>query len=163
VTLRTALAFIHYMNRDYPAAIAQYQRALEVENNLPFVYMNLAIAYLGAGEPDSALEQIEKARAAGESETNLKPLRANVYARAGRTAEARELLASAVDASPGFNTEYAAGWVALQEDSTAFEWLERAVTRREHDVHYLAVEPRFDRVRGDARFRVLLTRVGLQK
>jgi serine/threonine protein kinase/tetratricopeptide (TPR) repeat protein len=163
VTLRTALAFIQYMNRDYAAAIAQYQRALEVENNLPFVYMNLAIAYLGAGQPDNALEQVEKARAAGETETNLKPLRANVYAHAGRTAEARQLLASSVTAAPGFNTEYAAAWVALQEDSTAFEWLERAVGLREHDAHYLAVEPRFDRVRADPRFRALLTRVGLQK
>jgi serine/threonine protein kinase/tetratricopeptide (TPR) repeat protein len=163
VTLRTALAFIQYMNRDYTAAIAQYQRALEVENNLSWVYMNLAIAYLGAGQPDNALAQVEKARAAGESETNLNPLRANVYAHAGRAAEARQLLASSVAAAPGFNTEHAAAWVALEEDSTAFEWLERAVALREHDVHYLAVEPRFDRIRSDPRFRALLTRIGLQR
>ena len=54
-------------------------------------------------------------------------------------------------------------WVALQEDSTAFEWLERAVALRENDVHFLAVEPRFDRIRADSRFRALLSRIGLQK
>ena len=163
VAMRAALGFVNYMNRDYTAAITQYQRALEVENNLGWLYMNLAIAYLGAGQPDKALEQLEKASAAGESETNLKPLRASVYAHAGRIAEARELLASAVTAAPGLSTEHAAAWVALEEDSTAFDWLERAVALREHDVHYLAVEPRFDRIRPDPRFRALLARIGLQK
>ena len=33
VAMRAALGLVHYMNRDYPAAITQYQRALEVENN----------------------------------------------------------------------------------------------------------------------------------
>ena len=163
VAVGAALAFVHYMSRDYTAAIAQYQRALEVENGPAWLYINLAIAYIGAGQAENALAQLEKARTAGESETNLKPLRASVYALAGRTAEARQLLASSADAAPGLSTEHAAAWVALHEDNAAFEWLERAVTLREEDVQYLAVEPRFDRVRSDPRFGALLARIGLQK
>jgi len=163
VAVSAALAFVHYMSRDYTAAIAQYQRALEVESGPAWLYINLAIAHIGAGQPENALAQLEKARAAGESETNLKPLRASVYALAGRTAEARQLLASSADTAPGLSTEHAAAWVALQEDGAAFEWLDRAVTLREEDVQYLAVEPRFDRVRSDPRFGAVLARIGLQK
>jgi len=163
VAVSAALAFVHYMSRDYTAAIAQYQRALEVENGPTWVHINLAIAYIGAGQPENALAQLEKAQAAGESESNLKPLRASVYALAGRTAEAHQLLASSADTARGLSTEHAAARVALHEDDAAFEWLERAVTFREEDVQYLAVEPRFDRVRSDPRFAALLARIGLQK
>jgi eukaryotic-like serine/threonine-protein kinase len=163
VAPQAALAFVHYMKRDYAAAIDQYRRALEVESDREFVHRNLAIAFLAAQLPAEALQQIHEAARAGGNTADLNAIRATVYALAGRTAEARTLLLPSPDvAASNINSvEQAAAYAALQDDDLAFAWLERALANREHDVQYLAVEPRFDRIRQDPRFRDLLARAGL--
>ncbi len=52
-------------------------------------------------------------------------------------------------------------YAALGEVDTALDWLERSFAERETDLVHLAVDPRLDVLRGDARFRSLLARVGL--
>jgi hypothetical protein len=47
----------------------------------------------------------------------------------------------------------------LGENEQALEWLERAVEARSGWLVYLATEPRFDALRGDERFTVVLSRV----
>jgi hypothetical protein len=96
----------------------------------------------------------------------LNAIRANVYALAGRTEEARALLLENADgatAAPVSGVDQAAARLALGDDPLAYAWLERALANRETDVQYLAVDPRFARVRSQERYRGLLARAGLDK
>jgi hypothetical protein len=56
--------------------------------------------------------------------------------------------------------EIAAVYAALEEKGRCFDWLEAAFQQRDPLMRFLAVDPRFDPVRGDARFPELLRRIG---
>mgnify|MGYP000979722577 CR=1 FL=1 len=49
----------------------------------------------------------------------------------------------------------------LGERDAALEWLDKAYADRHYGLTYLKVDPRFDRLRSDARFQALLRRIGL--
>jgi tetratricopeptide (TPR) repeat protein len=51
-------------------------------------------------------------------------------------------------------------FVGLADHERAFEWLERAFSDRNEWLVWLRVDPRFDRLRSDARFVDLLRRIG---
>jgi hypothetical protein len=51
--------------------------------------------------------------------------------------------------------------VGLTDDDRAFELLEKAFSERSDMLVYLNVDPRFDRIREDARFKTLVRKVGL--
>jgi len=52
-------------------------------------------------------------------------------------------------------------FAALNEPEPAFAWLERAHAERTDSMTYLNVDSRVDGLRQDARFAILLRRVGL--
>jgi hypothetical protein len=88
-----------------------------------------------------------------------------VYALVGRTAEARALVVPPTfTTSEGrFNAvDQAAASCALGDKATAYVWLNRAIDGREHDVQYLAVDPRFQALRGEPEYLNLLQRTGLE-
>lgn len=51
-------------------------------------------------------------------------------------------------------------YLQLGEKESAFEWLQKAYEERGEVLLYLKVDPRFDLVRSDPRFKDLLRRVG---
>ena len=52
-------------------------------------------------------------------------------------------------------------YIGLQDTDQAFAWLERAYADHSHLLAWLKVDPRFDGIRGDPRYRDLLRRMGL--
>jgi hypothetical protein len=62
-----------------------------------------------------------------------------------------------------YTTSYGVALVytALGEKDEAFTWLDRAVEERSHWLVWLALDPRWNLLRADTRFRELLQRVGL--
>ena len=90
---------------------------------------------------------------------------AHGLAAAGRTAEAEALLTELTAASPGrYVSPYRLALVhtGLGNTDAAFEALEAAHDERAVGLVNLAVEPRFDPLRSDARFARLLGRLGLE-
>jgi hypothetical protein len=55
----------------------------------------------------------------------------------------------------------AGDYALLGETEKAFDWLERALREREHDLMYLNVDDRFAALRSDPRFQNLLHLIGL--
>ena len=88
-----------------------------------------------------------------------------IYARAGRRTEAeairQELHAREAESyvAPLCFAEIA---TALNEIDDAFVWLERAFEHRSPFLVALAVSPFYDNLRGDARFPVMLKKMGLE-
>jgi TolB-like protein/tRNA A-37 threonylcarbamoyl transferase component Bud32/Flp pilus assembly protein TadD len=164
VAARGAFGFIHYMKGDLAAAVEHYEVALELEPR-SWLHRSLAVARLAQGAPEAALASLDRIQPGSEPEADLNALRASVYALAGRPEQARSLLlrdtAAAATGSAGI--EQAAARFLLGEEALGFEWLEAALANRQHDIQYLAVEPRFEKVRGDPRFRALLVKAGLSR
>jgi hypothetical protein len=54
-------------------------------------------------------------------------------------------------------------YVGLGEIDGAFKWLENAFEERTCSLINLKIEPRFDRIRSDQRYKALLKKMGLDK
>jgi hypothetical protein len=52
-------------------------------------------------------------------------------------------------------------YIAVDDGAQGLNWLEKAYQRHSSIMTWLKTDPRFDKVRGEARFRDLMRRVGL--
>ena len=91
--------------------------------------------------------------------------RGYLYGAWGKPQEARGVLEEfeALRKSGRFVTSYGVAliYAALGDKEQAFAWLDRAYDERSHWLVWLRLDPRWERLRSDARFRRLLLRVGL--
>jgi TolB-like protein/DNA-binding winged helix-turn-helix (wHTH) protein/Flp pilus assembly protein TadD len=154
---------VAFQGRNPRAAHALAVRAIELSPGLWIGHQMLGQALEQLGQPDAALEAMAAAiRLSGQ---NSKPvsLRGYVLARAGRTEEARAVLASlSAAARDRYVPPYAMALVhaGLGDADETFVWLERAYEARDVHLIYLPVDPKWDPLRGDARFVALLARCG---
>lgn len=165
VAAHGALAFIYYMQGDYAASLKEYAYAAELESDRSWLRRHMALAYLANGQTDEALRELEQVASGTESPVDLDAIRATIYARVGRTAEAQALvvpLSFTPTGGPISAVDQAAARCALGENALAYEWLNRAIDKREHDVQYLAVDPRFKTLRGEVAYLDLLNRTGVE-
>jgi TolB-like protein/DNA-binding winged helix-turn-helix (wHTH) protein/Tfp pilus assembly protein PilF len=150
-----------YVARQYDAALAHWRNALEMHRNFRLLHVYMATAYAGKHLYREAEAELEKSLAlsgAGPLETALL---VHIYARMGRTGEARALLSkmlSGGDAPPYF---VALAYAGLGENDNAFTSLERTLQERSGPFNELNADPMFDRLRPDPRFAALVRRMGL--
>ena len=114
------------------------------------------------GQLDAALEALTTAGRFSNYNSKTMSFRGHLLANAGRAAEAREVLRTLETVQQGgkYVPPYAMAFITLglgDKDAT-FEWLERALAA--HDVHlmFLTVDPMWDPLRQDPRFRSVLDR-----
>ena len=148
--------------RRYDEAIQVLRKALELDQNDIGTHVSLGYTYAAKGMyREAAAEYEEAARLGGDSPSTQIYLGA-AYAQAGARERARAILrqleTSKEYVSPG---ELAVLYVALGERERAFASLERAYAEHDLQLKYLGVDPPFDPLRSDPRFRDLLRRVGL--
>jgi len=115
------------------------------------------------GQADLALEALADAARLSGGNSKAISLRGYVLARAGRAADAREVLrVLEARARERYVPPYALALVqaGLGDSASAFAWLDKAYA--EHDVHliYLPVDDKWDTYRADPRFQALLARCG---
>jgi len=157
------VAFTYYNARRYDEAEAEAHKALELDS-LHFVpHWNIGLVRSARGDYDAAIAELELALDLAGGAIEPLPGLGFAYARAGRRAEAKEVLRQLKDMA---ETDYvAASYVALvyaglDENDLAFEWLERAY--QERDILLLWISfPLFDSLRPDPRFRELERKIGL--
>ncbi|HLL74382.1 MAG TPA: protein kinase [Pyrinomonadaceae bacterium] len=161
--MATAVANVLFLARRFDEAIEQCHRALELDPGSVAAHVVLRWAYERKGLHDEALSVFEQERVfAGETPTT-RAKRAHVFAAAGRTEEARELLRELIEKR---DTEWVTAYeiavvlALLGERDEGLEWLERA--GREHTVGFTfaRVDPHLDPLRPDPRFEEILVRHG---
>ena len=54
-------------------------------------------------------------------------------------------------------------YFALGENDEGFRWLDKAYTERDYWLLWLKIEPFFDNVRTNSKFKALLKKMGLEK
>jgi tetratricopeptide (TPR) repeat protein len=155
--VRLHLSELYYYWRKPDKSIEQANLMLVAKPGNETAYSLLAKAYLQKGE-------IEKAFAALEKTSPDNPNRVYALSFAGRFDEALQL-AEKFSESEGKKSPYwAACLFALSgEREKAFTWLEKAYAMRQADLISIKIDPALDSLRGDARFKDLLWRIGISE
>ena len=163
--INTNIADGHYYRGEYAQGIEQAKKVIDMDPGFSVVYPTLIQLYLEAKETDKALEALEKY--AGMTEpTDAKVTRAYVYAKVGRTEEARRILGelegsgSAREASPYFLSvcRFNTG-----DMDRGFELLEEAYRRHDRYILLMGIDKDLGAARTDPRYARMLQKVGLAK
>jgi Flp pilus assembly protein TadD len=161
LTLAANLGMLLMFTRRYDLAHQQLTGLLSTAPESPLPRHHLARLQILRGEPEEAIRLVEgyKAPAPG-SFSNL----GRAYALAGRTADARrelDRLRSLGGQRYGVGFDAALIHAALGDRESALSALEAALSDHSQMILYLNVEPGFDAVRDDPRFRAVAARLGL--
>ena len=163
--IQTNIARVYLFSRRYDQAIEQSRAAFALDPYFP-------VAHAFAGRAYTAKSMCSEA--IGEYQTSLRlqmgynhdviSFLGYTYARCGKKAEAQERLNELVELSKrGYLPAGAMAivYVGLGDRDRAFHWLTKSVEERGVNLPFLEVEPLFDPIRSDPRFRDLLRRVNL--
>jgi serine/threonine-protein kinase len=155
-------AWVRYFARDFDQAMAQAQAAVQLWPDYPAGHYMLGLAYEEHGKLAEAIAAFQHGlEAAGEELPYLESALGHALGRAGRRAEARQVLARARRRGYFPPSLAAAVHIGLGEREAALEWLGRADEARDASLAFLAVNPVWDPLRRDPTFRDLMHRVGL--
>lgn len=155
----------YFMARRYDEALAELTRTLELDPNYGWTHVFLFLTYEKLHRLDRALEHRQKyLTLIGRTPQEASELAAR-YAARGYAA----VIETWIDITLGYferighltSAEIVHGYAALGRPATALDWLDRAVADRTRDLIYLAVDPGYDALRTEPRFRAHVARLGL--
>jgi TolB-like protein/Tfp pilus assembly protein PilF len=156
-----------YYARRYDKASEQLQKTLEMDPNFSMVHAALGEVYVQKSMYKEALTEFEKeADIHGHLNQHEQAWRAVAYLNAGKRDEAQRILDDLLERSKRAYvapTRLAGIYFALGEDDEGFRWLDRSYQERDSTLLEIKVDPGFDEVRSDPRFKELLKKVGLDK
>jgi tetratricopeptide (TPR) repeat protein len=161
---------ILFFMRQYDRAIDQYQKTLELDQNFESAHKWLGDVYEQKGMRREAIAEWGKALAlSGEGEQAS--LLERSYGASGFETAVRALAQKKLER---FNektgrgeyvpaAEYVVAYLQLGDKEKVFGWLEKAVEERNRSALEFKVNPIYDKLRDDPRFRDRVERVGLKQ
>ena len=161
ISANGALGAILLVRRDYPAAIHQLRKTLEMAPNLGRVRMVLAEAYVHGGDCKSALQEIDKAATLLGKSAEVRADHGYILAVCGDEEQALKIATQLEqDREPGSAAVVYAG---LGKADLACRCLDQARpplrVPPERVISDLKTDPRFDKVRDDPRFAKIIAAV----
>ncbi len=163
--MNTTYASALYFARQYEAAVEQCKECLELDPDF-------SMAHAIYGQALEALGLLAEANEHFRINAELAPWNPHAWAHLGRLSalrgmplESRRYLDRLLaDASTKYVPSYfvAQVYAALGEIDSTFEWLARAQDERSTWALFTAVDPKFDQLHSDPRFRALLEPLGLE-
>jgi serine/threonine-protein kinase len=148
----------------YDDALIQCQKTLALDPSFARAHERLGQVYAQRGRYDEAIAEFHKALDLDPASLEFQTELARANALAGHTADARAALGKLIGASRTTHVPpylLAIVCLATGAQDQAFAWLDKAFTERSDQLLYLNVDPVFDGVRSERRFRLLIQRVGL--
>jgi TolB-like protein/tetratricopeptide (TPR) repeat protein/tRNA A-37 threonylcarbamoyl transferase component Bud32 len=147
--------------RKFQEAEVQMRELLALDSNFDGCYWYLSNALAGQGKLDEAIEAQEKGVALVRRAPFFVALLAIWYCRAGRREDAERLREELITGGRCTPVWLAMVCGELGKKDLAFEYLELAIGQHDDQVSFMAVDHRFDSLRGDPRFDAALRRLGL--
>jgi serine/threonine-protein kinase len=158
--IKTQIGYVHYFLRDFERALAEFRKVLAIDPHFAFAHYAVGDVCGQQGNHAAAIAALSESIRLGGRSVNHVAVLAHAHGRAGNTEEARRLLAELIGLeSPVW---IAVAHLGLDDTEAVFEWLRRAFEERDGSLVLVTVSPEFDSLRSDARFRSLLTRMGLE-
>jgi len=163
--LRMWWEWIMLMEGQYEDAIQHSLATLDFEPDFVMSYVDLGLAYALKGDSEKALEAADKIGQLDESLVAplILALRAQIYAMAGQRNEAERLLVELLEIIKehyACTYEVAMVYVTLGKYDQAFEQFEQALRDASDCLVFTKVDPRFEGLRDDPRYRELLKKAG---
>ena len=161
-----ALSWWYYLVRRYEEAVSQALRTIEMGPNHFFAYWALGDTYAKENNFTEAISILQEGIKVSGFQPHLKAELARVFALAGLVEEAREILA---DLCVQLETKYISAvniakiYAGLGEKDLFFEWLAKAYEERSVRLAWFMIDPCLDEFRSDARFKEILTGMGLSE
>jgi TolB-like protein/Tfp pilus assembly protein PilF len=162
----TTAAWARYAAGDFSAAIDHCRNTIDMDPEFMPARRVLAAAYLQAGRQTEALAELESAASLSDDDPDpvLLAWLAHAKAVAGNRREAVALLSRLRGLEreryvPSYHLAMAC--VGLNSVDAAFEMLDRAWLDRDPALAAVGVEPRFEPLRDDRRYRELLQKMNL--
>ena len=160
--IQANVGVIHYFGRQFEETLRHLQRLAVAEPDFPVAHWGIGLAREQMGDMDGALASFQKAAELTERGTNVLASLGRAYAVSGKPDEARKILQElTARAKQRYVPSYqiALVYAGLGDKDKAFESLEKAFEERSTLLTYLKMDPRFDSLRGDPRFKAMLRRL----
>ncbi len=157
-------ALVSYHGRLYDEAIAECERALEIDPTSFLSLLVLSLSYAGKGQYDKAVQHAGRGVSMAPGSDFLRALLGAVYAMAGQQESARAILSDLVERSKrSYVAPILISWIYsnLQDPDSAFEWLGKAYDERTCTLGPGIGYAVYDGIRKDPRFGDLLHKLGL--
>jgi len=161
----TVAGTIYYQAREYDQAIEQCKEVLEKEPNFIPAHAFLGKSYIQKSMYEDAISEFQKSvMLSSRSPLYIAGL-AHAYAVAGKEEEALKIIEELKELSkkkyiPSYSI--ALIYVGLNEKEQAISWLEKAVEERYFRVLNIKVDPRFNSLNSDSRYKALLKKLRLE-
>jgi tetratricopeptide (TPR) repeat protein len=161
---------IYYFNREYKEAESYCRRALELYPDFSFAHQYLSDIYLQTGEFEKAVDSeltaerihgqfaVDSAERSRKLDTTLEEKR-SVALRQGKREFLKRLLSGSSDNV--FHYYDARRYAALGEKEMALTALESSVQSRAFHTAFVKVDPMFDPIRDDPRYKLVLQKMNL--
>jgi TolB-like protein/Tfp pilus assembly protein PilF len=166
LVIGTGLGDVFYYSRQFQRAVELERQVLSLEPNFGLAHESLGFDYVQQSKfPEAVAEMQLASHQLGEDPAEYARLGYS-YAMAGDRPQAETILRNLIALSSAGHPrpfEIALIYVGLHEKNRALTWLGRAVEERGELVSALAVDPIWDPLRGDPRFAVLLSQLGLSR
>ena len=160
--IQANVGVIHYFGRQFDASLGQLQKIAAAEPEFPVAHWGMGLAREQMGDMEGALASFQRAAELTKRGTNVLASMGHALAISGKPAEARAILGElAARAKERYVPSYQVALVhaGLGDEERAFESLDKAFDERSTLLTYLKMDPRFDSLRADPRFKAMLRRL----
>jgi tetratricopeptide (TPR) repeat protein len=158
-----AIARPYYNARRYAEAIAQSRRTLELDSTFHRAHYWQGLSYEQLSRPDDAIRELENSLRYSPISLYQGAL-GHAYAVAGQRTNALRVLQELQARSDTMYVspfDIATIYAGLRDRTKTLAYLEKAYRERVPYLVYLALDPHFDALHADPRFRDLVHRIGL--
>ena len=165
MNVQASLGRVYRWSRQYDKALEQLLATFDMDPNYPYPHLYAGLAYMFQSKfPEAAGELQTVLKLEGEHHPWALAYLGYTNALWGKRAEADKMVQQLMElAQKGYVPAgaVAEAYTGLGDKDRAFQWLAKAIEERDTDVTMLKVDPLFDPIRSDPRFRDLLRRVNL--
>ena len=155
----------YYCAHKYDSAYGQLKKTLALNPDFNLAKGNLAYTLLARKNYSEAFEVVKQIDKTGISKTAYYqgPILSYAYAISGNKTRAEQELEKTIAEYPGQSPYHLAGiYLLLNDYNEAFNKLEKAYDIRDLFMYFLKVDPTFDPIRNEPRFKTLLKKMNLE-
>ncbi len=159
------LAWFYYLSRKYDKAEEQARLTIDIEPNHFTAHWVLGLTCALHERYDEGLASLQNAVTVSVNRPFVLAELARVQAMAGKTEDARSILASLEKASAAnyiSPINQAKIYLGLGEIDKVFEWLDKGYEDRSVRMPYFMIDPRCDTIRQDQRFIAIREKMGIE-